>query len=94
MSEITVERLQILGIVKKLSHKNKYGVADIKNIMTIIIKERNIKQLSVRKQVSECKKMGLLENPITGGWKLTDKGKNILAKMITDQVRSVMSKIK
>ena len=81
MSEMTIERIQILDLVRELCNKNKYGVADIKNIIAIVTKERNIKPLSVRVQVSVCKKMGLLENPFVGGWKLTDKGRSVLEKI-------------
>ena len=81
MSEITFERLEILQLIDKLSSKSAFGLTNVKDIIKVIMEERKIKTLSVRKQISDCKKMGLIENPIHGGWKLTDKGKGVLEKI-------------
>ena len=78
MSEMTIGRFQILKLIDELCDKTEYKLASTKDLIELISTERNIKKQSVRVGLSICKKMGLLENPIQGGWRLTEKGKDVL----------------
>jgi Mn-dependent DtxR family transcriptional regulator len=75
---LTLERLEALKIIDEISSENEFGVAPIKKIIKLMEIKRGIKNSAVRKLIWELTRMGFVENPILGGYRLTEKGRRAL----------------
>jgi len=70
----TVVWLKILKAVDEVSRENPLKVAPVKEV----IKRLDIAEYNVRNLLSRMKKEGLVENPIYGCYRLTEKGRKYL----------------
>jgi len=84
-TKITVEKFEVLKLIDDISSKNKFGIAQIQDIINIITSRRSIKSVGVRKMVWELSKEGFIQNPLRGCWRLTEKGKKILEDVMKSQ---------
>jgi len=85
--KMTVERFQLLWLVYEICAQNKFKVAPVQELINIITSERNVKSVAVRKMVWELGRGGYLENPLRGCWRLTQKGKQLLKEIQSNQER-------
>lgn len=79
--KLTPKRLQILEIVEDLSKKVKNKMAYIEDIIRYVQYDRDVKHVNIRRLTIACKEMGFLENPVWGGYRLTEKGEKVLEKV-------------
>ena len=79
--KLTYEKLQTLKLVQILSEKNEFKIAPISELIEAVTSTRDVKSGAVRKMVWELNKLGYLENPLRGCWRLTEKGKQVLEEI-------------
>jgi len=81
LSVMTPSRLKLLRLIQEISSKNQFGIAPVREIIRMLKKEKRIRGASVRKYTTELKQMGFIDNPLWGGWRLTNKGKIFLKEL-------------
>lgn len=73
---LTASQFEILEVVKRISERTGYRIAFAQQIIQAF--EDGRQPASTRSRLTELKKLGLLENPFYGGWRLTKKGEKTL----------------
>jgi Mn-dependent DtxR family transcriptional regulator len=75
----TERKLEILNAIKTLSEKSEFGI-----IRAIdIIEHLNGNSTNIRTMLTRLKAEKLLDNPLYGHWKLTERGINALEQFKT-----------
>jgi len=75
--ELTYNKLLILRAIERLSQGNEFRMVHRKTIAEYLGRSLNM----VNRLLVELKKMGLVENPVKGGWRLTEDGRKLLKKL-------------
>lgn len=75
--ELTYTKLLILRAIERLSQGNEFKMVHRKTIAKYLNKDIN----TINFFLVELKKMGLVENPVKGGWRLTEDGKRVLEQL-------------
>jgi len=84
--KITFEKYRLLKLIDDLCRESGFGIAPVKELIDIVTSKRNIKSGAVRKTVWELSKDGYIENPLRGCWRLTEKGREALKNVASENV--------
>ena len=79
--KLSLRRYEVLLLIKKLGEESSFGLAPVQKIKDVLTTEYTVKNGAVRKMISKLGKEGLIENPLRGCWRLTNKGEKILLKV-------------
>ena len=80
--KLTVEKIELLKAIDDLCNESEYGVAQVKEIMLKLNKNRG----AVAKQLRILNREGYVENPLWGAWRLTELGKKTLKEVMEANV--------
>lgn len=80
--KITVRAYQILGLVKEIEESNRYGIAPVEEVAAIARERWGVSSRATRLWLTRLKKLDLLENPLRGCWRVTEKGLKALQAMV------------
>ena len=78
--KLTVERLELMQAIHQIGLHSEFKVAPLKEIIKKMGKSRG----TVAKAITQLKNAGYVENPIFGGWRLTEQGREALYEFVTN----------
>lgn len=73
---ISMQRIELMTEIKRLSDEHTLRLARSQDIIRCFIRTRT--ETGTYQLLSDLRKDGLVENPIFGAWRLTEKGEEAL----------------